>query len=166
MEKQLKMPEISPVYIKIAENTINLLHIKCNKGIYSDRLFKTIRNGSDKYYPLSKLEWMKDFLEGTNQNIATCCLECLCKHGLDLEEIRDIISNKIKDKLFSLKVIEMAEKYNKPDILLLFMEEDDFYINRVILALKNTNNESYLTTLMLSDNDKLVKSINRIIGDK
>jgi hypothetical protein len=93
-------------------------------------------------------------------------LECLCKHGLDLEEIRDIISNKIKDKLFSLKVIEMAEKYNKPDILLLFMEEDDFYINRVILALKNTNNESYLTTLMLSDNDKLVKSINRIIGDK
>jgi hypothetical protein len=158
------MPNISPTYIKIAENTINLLHIKCNKGIYSEKLFKTIINGSDKYYPLEKIAWMKEFLEDKNHNIATCCLESLCKHGLELEEIRDVIERQLHDKLFSLKVIEIAEKKNNPDILLLFMEEDDCYINRVVLALKKTNNESYLTTLMLSENQDLVKSINRIVN--
>lgn len=160
------MPNISPSYIKIAENTINLLYTKCTRGIFSERLFKTVINGSDKYYPFEKIKWMKDFLEDNNQNIASCCLESLCNHGMKLDDIQHIISSRIKDKLFSLKVIEMAEKYNNPDILLLFMEEDDCYINRVILALKKTNNESYLTTLMLSENDTLVKSINRIINKK
>lgn len=156
------MPNISPTYIKIAENTINSLHIKCKRNIYSERSFKTVSNGSDKYYPLEKIEWMKDFLDYENQNIAVSCLECLCKHGLNLNDIRDIIKKKIKDKLFSLKVIEMAEKQDNPDILLLFMEEEDGYINRVILALKNTGHEDYLTTLMLSNNEMLIKSVDRI----
>ena len=160
------MPDLSPSYMKIAENNINILHIKCNRGIYSERLFKTVINSSDKYYSLEKIEWMKDFLESENHNIATGCLESLCKHGLNLDDIKDVLIKKMKDKLFSLKAIEIAEKTNNPDILLLYMEEDDFYINRVILALKKTNNESYLTTLMLSDNEKLVKSVNRIVDSK
>lgn len=156
------MPDISPVYAQIAEKNINILHIKCTRGIYTERLFKTIANGSSKYYPLDKLIWMKDFLENDNQNIATCCLECLCNHGMKLDEVSDIIQNKIHNKMFSLKVIEMAEKENNPNVLLLFMDEELGYINRVILALKKTHNESYMTTLMLSENESLVKSVNRI----
>ena len=53
------MPNISPAYIKIAENTINLLHLKCNKGVYAERLFKTVARGSNAYYPLEKIKWMK-----------------------------------------------------------------------------------------------------------
>lgn len=160
------MPSISPTYIKIAENTINLLHTKCKRGIFADRLFKTISRGSNKYYSLEKIIWMKDFLEDSNQNIATSCLECLCNRGMKLNEIYDILQRKIKDKLFSFKAIDMAEKENNPDILLLYMEEEDFYINRVILALKRTGNESYLTTLMLSDNENLVQTINKMTNKK
>lgn len=156
------MPNISPAYIKIAENTINLLHLKCNKGVYAERLFKTVARGSNAYYPLEKIKWMQEFLEDNNHNIATYCLECLCRHGLKLDEITDVITNKIKDRMFSLKVIEMAELQDNPNILLMFMDEENYYINRVILALKKTNHEDYLTTLMLSDNEKIVQAINRI----
>jgi len=156
------MPNISPTYMKIAENNINLLHMKCNRGIYSEHTFKTIINGSDKYYSLEKIEWMKDFLEHNNQNIATSCLECLCKHGLNINDIKNVLKRQLKNRLFSLKAIEIAEKQDNPDVLLMFMEEEDGYINRVILALKNTKHEDYMTTLMLSNNDNLVKSVNRI----
>jgi hypothetical protein len=156
------MPNISPTYAKIAEKNINSLRLKCNRGIYAERTFKIIINGSDKYYPLEKLEWMKDFLENENQNLATACLECLCSHGFKLSEIEDIIKRKIDNALFSLKVIEMAEKQNNPDVLLILMEEQYPYINRIILALKKMHREDYLTTLMLSNNELLVKSVNRI----
>lgn len=156
------MPDVSPIYMNIAEKNINLLHIKCKRNIYSERMFKTIINGSNKYYPLEKIEWMKDYLESDNQKLATSCLECLCKHGLNINDIQDILKERMKDKLFSIKAIEIAEKQNNPDILLLFMEEEYGYINRVILALKNTNHEDYLTTLMLSNNEKLVQAVNRI----
>lgn len=156
------MPNISPTYMKIAENNINLLHMKCNRGIYSEHIFKTVINGSDKYYSLEKLIWMKDFLEHNNQNIATSCLECLCKHGLNINDIKNILKRQLKNRLFSLKAIEIAEKQDNPDVLLMFMEEEDGYINRVILALKNTKHEDYMTTLMLSNNNNLVKSVNRI----
>lgn len=160
------MPDISPVYAQIAERTINILHTKCTRGIYAERMFNTIKNGSSKYYPLEKISWMKDFLEDKNQNMAACCLECLCSKGFDLEEAREILQKRLQDRFFSLKAIEIAEKLNNPSILLIYTEEDDLYINRVILALKNTKNESYLTTLMLSDNDTLVKSVNRIVDKK
>ena len=51
------MPNVSPTYIKMAENNINVLHIKCTRGIFSERLFKTISKGSDNYYPLEKITW-------------------------------------------------------------------------------------------------------------
>lgn len=160
------MPNISPLYIQIAENTINSLHVKCKRGIYAERLFKTIFNGSNKYYSLQKIEWMKEYLQHDNQHIATSCLDCLCSKGLKLDDIYDILQKRIKDRLFSLKAIDIAEKENNPNVLLLYMEEEDYYINRIILALKKTNNESYLTTLMLSDNEKLVQTINKITNNK
>lgn len=160
------MPNVSPTYIKMAENNINVLHIKCTRGIFSERLFKTISKGSDNYYPLEKITWMKEFLEDNNQNIAVGCLECLCKHGMKLDDIIDIIQRRMKDNMFSLKVIELAEKEDNPNLLLLFMDEENHYINRVILALKNTKHEDYLTTLMLSDNEKLVNAVNRITNKK
>lgn len=156
------MPNVSPTYIKMAENNINVLHIKCTRGIYSERLFKTISRGSNNYYPLEKLIWMKEFLEDNNQNIATYCLECLCNHGMKLDDITDILQRKINDRMFSLKAIEMAEKEDNPNILLMFMDEENYYVNRVILALKNTKHEDYLTTLMLSENERLVQAVNRI----
>ena len=156
------MPNVSPTYMKIADKNIDILHTKCNKGIYTAQGFKIILNGSDKYYPLEKIEWMKEFLENKNSNIATSCLECLCKHGLNLSEIEDVIKKKINDTLFSLKVIEIAEKQENPDVLLILMEEQYPYINRIILALKRMHHEDYLTTLMLSNNELLVKSVNKI----
>lgn len=153
---------VSPVYQKMVDNNIAMLHIKCTRGIFNDRLFRTIANGDDRFYTLEKLDWMKAFILDDNEHIAAGCLECLCRHGYDINNARDVIASRLKDRIFSNKVIEIAEKINNPDILLLFMEEKDAYINRVILALKNTGNDAYLTTLMLSENETLVKAINRI----
>ena len=85
---------------------------------------------------------------------------------MKLDDIIDIIQRRMKDNMFSLKVIELAEKEDNPNLLLLFMDEENHYINRVILALKNTKHEDYLTTLMLSDNEKLVNAVNRITNKK
>lgn len=160
------MPDISPTYQKIADNNIALLHIKCTRGIFSDNLFRMVARGNSRFYTLDRLEWMKEFLPSPSEHIAAGCLDCLCSHGFNLNDARDIIAGRIKDKIFSNKVIEIAERQNNPDILLLFMEESDGYLNRVILALKKTGNDSYLTTLMLSENETLARAVNRIAGGK
>ena len=153
---------VSPVYQRMVDNNIAMLHIKCTRGIFNERLFRTVANGDTRFYTLEKLEWMKGFISDRNEHIASGCLDCLCRHGYKMSEARDVIASRLRDRIFSNRVIEIAERENDPDTLLLFMEEKDAYINRVILALKNTGNESYLTTLMLSENETLVKAVNRI----
>ena len=79
----------------------------------------------------------------------------------------DFPSNKALVKKSTLKRnCELAEKYDKPDVLLEFVDEDNGYRNRVILALKKTHHESYLTTLLLSEKDEIANSVNRIISRK
>lgn len=156
------MPDISNAYIRIAENNIKALKSKCLRGLYSEAMFRTVAKGLDKFYPLEKLDWMKEFLGDRSQHIAMGCLECLCAHGYNLEDAMDILRSRIDDRIFSSKAIELAEKHDKPDVLLLYMDEEKGYVNRVIIALKKTHHEDYLTTLMLSENDSLVKSVDRI----
>ena len=148
-----------------ADNLIALLHMKCTRGIYSARLFRTVATGNGSYYTGEKLSWMDGFLESENQQIAGGCLECLVSHGKKLSDFSSLIESRLNDRIFSNKVIELAERLNDPDTLLTFMEEDNVYLNRVIIAMKKTGNESYLTSLMMSDNETLAKAINRIIKD-
>ena len=155
-------PDISNTYSRIADNNIKALKSKCLRGLYSEAMFRTVIKGLDKFYSIDKLDWMKSFLNDRNQHLATGCLECLCAHGYDLNDAIDVIQSRIDDKIFSSKVIELAEKYDKPDILLLFMDEEKGYVNRVLIALKKTHHEDYMTTLMLSENESLVKSVDRI----
>jgi hypothetical protein len=105
---------------------------------------------------------MKEFLNDLNQHIAAGCLMCLCAHGYDLTDATATLQARIDDKIFSSKAIELAEKYDKPDVLLLYMDEEKGYVNKVIIALKKTHHEDYMTTLMLSENEALVNSVNRI----
>ena len=154
--------QASPVYLRMVERNIALLKIKCTSGVYSERLFRTVGNGDGRLYTLDRIGWMKDFLSDPNEHIAAGCLDCLCRHGYDLAEATGVISSRLGDRMFSSKVIEIAERENRPDVLLMFMEEKDAYINRVIIALKKTGNESYLTTLMLSENEDLVRAIDRM----
>ena len=148
---------------KCACNLIALLHTKCTRGMCSPRLFKTVANGLDSHYTMERIKWMRDFLTDSNQQIASGCLECLVRHGMKLDEVSELIESRKDDRIFSYKVIELAEKLNDPDTLLIFVEEDSAYLNRVILALKATGNESYLTSLMLSDNETLAKAVNRMV---
>lgn len=159
------MVDFTSTYTRIADNRIANLRDKCLKGVYSERLFNSVAQGMDKFYTLEKLEWMKSYLDSHNQHIAAGCLECLCAHGYDLMESIDLVSSRVDDRVFSGKVIDLAEKYDKPDILLAFMNEEKGYINRVIMALKKTHHEDYLTTLLLSDNEALVKSVDRLTKD-
>lgn len=159
------MADFSSTYTRIADNHISALKSKCLRGLYSERSFRTVARGLDKFYSLDKLEWMKEYLDSSNQHIASGCLECLCAHGYNLEESMELVHSRIDDKIFSSKVIELAEKYDKPEILLVYMDENKGYINRVIIALKKTHHEDYLTTLLLSENDALVKSVDRITRD-
>ena len=159
------MPDFSTTYYRIAENNIEKLHDKCYRGYYAERLFKTVANGVNKFYPLEKLEWMKQYLSDKNQHIASGCLECLCSHGYNMDDGYDLFHSRIEDKVFSGKVIDLAEKYNKPEILLIYMDENHTYINRIIIALKKTHHEDYLTTLLLSDNDAIVKAVDKITRD-
>lgn len=149
-------------YEKIAEKNLAVLQTKLTRDIYSSQIFKMIINGSDKYYPLDKILFLKNYINHKNEHIAADSLECLCKHGFDLNEAVDVIKERIKNRFFSNKVIELAGKMNLPDILLLFMNEEDGYINKVILTLKKTNNESYLTTLMFAKDEDIVKTINKL----
>lgn len=156
------MADMASAYNRIADTNIATLKSKCLRGLYSERMFRTVTHGLDKFYSLDKLEWMKGFLNNQNQHIASSCLECLCAHGYNLDDVLDVILQRIDDRIFSSKVIELAEKYDKPDVLIHFMDEEKGYVNRVIIALKNIHHEDYLTTLMLSENESLVKSVNRI----
>ena len=156
------MTDMASAYDRIADTNIATLKSKCLRGLYSERMFKTIAKGLDKFYSLEKLDWMKEFLRDGNQHIAAGCLECMCAHGYNLEDATEIMLERIDDRIFSSKVIELAEKYDKPDVLIHFMDEEKGYVNRVIIALKNIHHEDYLTTLMLSENESLVKSVDRI----
>ena len=156
------MPDISSTYERIADNNIRALRSKCLRGLYSEAMFRTVAKGLDKFYPLEKLDWMKEFLEDRNQHIASGCLDCLCAHGYNLDDSTDVIQSRIDDRIFASKVIDLAERHDKPEILLLFMDEEKGYVNRVLIALKKTHHEDYMTTLMLSENESLVKSVDRI----
>ena len=156
------MPDISSTYERIAENNIKALRSKCLRGLYSEAMFRTVAKGLDRLYSLEKLDWMKEFIEDQNQHIAAGCLECLCSHGYDLADAMDVIQSRVDDRIFSSKVIELAERHDKPDVLLVFMDEEKGYVNRVLIALKKTHHEDYMTTLMLSENESLVKSVDRI----
>ena len=156
------MTDMASAYDRIADTNIATLKSKCLRGLYSERMFKTIAKGLDRFYSLEKLDWMKEFLKDGNQHIAAGCLECMCAHGYNLEDATEIMLERIDDRIFSSKVIELAEKYDKPDVLIHFMDEEKGYVNRVIIALKNIHHEDYLTTLMLSENESLVKSVDRI----
>jgi len=156
------MTDMTSAYNRIADTNIATLKSKCLRGLYSERMFRTIAKGLDKFYTLEKLDWMKEFLSDHNQHIAANCLECLCSHGYPLEDATDVIMERIDDRIFSSKVIELAERHDKPEVLLYFMDEDKGYVNRVIIALKKIHHEDYLTTLMLSDNESLVKSVDRM----
>ena len=156
------MTDMTSAYDRIADTNIATLKSKCLRGLYSERMFKTIAKGLDRFYSLEKLDWMKEFLKDGNQHIAAGCLECMCAHGYNLEDATEIMLERIDDRIFSSRVIELAEKYDKPDVLIHFMDEEKGYVNRVIIALKNIHHEDYLTTLMLSENESLVKSVDRI----
>lgn len=156
------MTDMTSAYDRIADTNIATLKSKCLRGLYSERMFKTIAKGLDRFYSLEKIDWMKEFLKDGNQHIAAGCLECMCAHGYNLEDAIEIFLERIDDRIFSSKVIELAEKYDKPDVLIHFMDEEKGYVNRVIIALKNIHHEDYLTTLMLSENESLVKSVDRI----
>ena len=160
------MTDMASAYDRIADTNIATLKSKCLRGLYSERMFRTVAKGLDKFYPLEKLDWMSGFLRNGNQHIAAGCLECMCAHGYSLEDATDILLERIDDRIFSSKVIELAERYDKPDVLIHFMDEGKGYVNRVIIALKNIHHEDYLTTLMLSDNESLVKSVDRITRGK
>lgn len=147
---------------RMADNNIALLHMKCTRGIYSQKLFSIVSNGQDRFYNIEKLSWMKPFVYGTSQQIAAGCLECLCMHGMDLNDFNDVIESRINDRIFSLKVIEIAEKKNNPDSLMRFVEAGSVYLNRVIIALKKTGNDSYLVPLMVSGDSGLESVVNRI----
>lgn len=150
--------------VEIAENRIALLYGKCRRGNYSSWLFQKVIRGVDSLYPLEKLLWMKDFLSVENQSIAADCLSCLCHHGMSLDDVLDVILKRKKDKIFSCRVIELAEFQHNPGILLHYIEEEDGdYVNRVILALKKMKEESYLTSLLFSRNDITVNGVNRVL---
>lgn len=155
------MPDNSR-YTRIADNNISALKSKCLRGLYTEWMFRTVTRGLDTFYSLEKLEWMKEYFTHRNEHIAASCLECLCAHGYNLEDAMDVITSRVDDKVFSNKVIELAEKYDKPDVLLNFMDEGKGYVNKVILALKKMHHEEYMTTLMMSDNEMLVKSVNKL----
>ena len=84
------------------------------------------------------------------------------EHGAGGTAIGKKLSEELGIPVYERKVIELAEKYDKPDVLIHFMDEEKGYVNRVIIALKNIHHEDYLTTLMLSENESLVKSVDRI----
>lgn len=150
---------------KIALNNLNIFHVKCTRGIYNDRLFKFILNNIGQYTK-EEIEWMRGFVNSPSELIGTGCMEILCNSGVKVSEFSDYIQNNLKNGQWCHKFIELAEKQNDPDAMLPFLEEDEIYINRVILALKRNKQESYLTTLMMSDNENLVKAVTRIIDNE
>ena len=149
-------------YRRMAEQTVAGLRVKCTMGAYSERLFRRIAAGPDALYPPERLEWMRDFLDSPQQSIAASCLECLCAHGSRIGDFPELICRRFEGRIFSSRVIEIAERQNCPEILCLFLEEGSGYVSRAVLALKKTGNEGYLTPLLFSSDDTLVKSVMRI----
>lgn len=150
---------------KMALNNLNIFHIKCTRGIYNDRLFRFVLNNVGNYTK-EDIEWMREFVNSSNELIGTGCLEILCSAGASTTEFASYVSGNLEKKQWCYKFIELAEKQNDPDSLLFFLEEDGIYLNRAILALKRNKQESYLTTLMFSDNDDFTKAVTRIVDNE
>lgn len=148
---------------RFVDTTLTLLKEKCSKGEYHDRLFKRVIAGLKRYFTIEKLEWMREYVNHPNQMIAAACLESLCTHGAKVSEFADLIEQNYPRRSWCEMMILMAEKQNDPNVLLAFLDEKYGYINRVIIALKNTKNDSYLTTLLLSDNVTLASAVDRMI---
>ena len=149
-------------YEKIADKFIALLKIKCNMGVFAEHLFRQVEKGNSQFYTLEKISWMEDFLRSENQNLAASCLRCLCSKGKNLIDYRELLTDRLEDKVFSSKVISIAEDFNQPQVLVVYMDEKLCYVNRVILALKRTHNENYLTPFMFSENEELAKAAMKI----
>lgn len=146
---------------KIALNNLNIFHIKCTRGIYNDRLFKYVL-GNLNQFTETDINWMKEFVNSQNELIGTGCLEILCNSGIKVSEFSKYVQENENNRQWCYKFIELAEKQNDPESLLFFIEENGFYLNRAILALKRNKQEAYLTTLMLSENENLAKAVMRI----
>jgi hypothetical protein len=146
---------------KQLQNNINLLHIKCNRNIFYERLFQYVLY-KQRYFDLEDVEWMREFVEHPNKRISIYCIIILCNKGVSVKEFNYLIEDNKQDSFWSLKMIELAEKQKCPDTLLFYLDEDGKYINRAILSLKRIKQESYLTSLLLSDNP-IAKTVSKIV---
>ena len=148
----------------VFESRIALLKSRCSRGVHSAWLFQKIIEGSDAMYPLQKILWMKDFLQCKNQSIAADCLSCLCHHGMSLKEVSEILDFRKRDRVFSNRAIDLAERERNPGILVKYIDdENDNYVNRVVLALKKIGEESYLTNLLFSESDITSNGVYKIL---
>lgn len=150
---------------EIALNNLNIFHTKCTRGIYNDKLFKFIINNI-RQFNSDDIEWIKEFVNSSNELIASACLEITCTAGTPVSEFNDIIEVNLNRNKWCHKFIDIAEKQNDPESLLFFINENEIYLNRVILALKRMKQETYLTTLLISDNENLSNSVMRIINNE
>lgn len=149
---------------RYVDNTLRTLQGKCIKGEYNPALFRRVLNGSKRHFKLDKMAWMRDYVNHDNQSIAAACIESLCTHGAKIGEFANLIEENLPRRQWCEKFIDIATWQKDPDVLLPFLEENSGYINNVIIALKRTKNETYLTTLLLSDNQFLANAVNRIVG--
>ena len=86
----------------------------------------------------------------------------LCAKGVSIKEFHNLIEENKEDSFWSLKIIDIAEKQKSPETLLFYLDENGKFINRAILSLKRIKQESYLTTLLLSDSS-IAKTISKIV---
>lgn len=140
-----------------------LLKTKCKEGKFHQVFFNRVIVSGKADFKLETILWMNEYTNHENELMASACLECLCRKGMPVSDFEELIINNLNRKIWCEKIIQMAELQKNPSVLLSFLDENSGYINRVVLALKKMECENYLTTLLLSDDTKLVKSINRII---
>lgn len=146
---------------KQLQNNIKLLHIKCNQNIFYERLFQYVLV-KQRYFDLEDVEWMRKFTNHSNKRISIYCITILCAKGISIKEFHNLIEENKEDSFWSLKIIDIAEKQKSPETLLFYLDENGKFINRAILSLKRIKQESYLTTLLLSDTP-LAKTISKIV---
>ena len=145
----------------IQSQNLRLFKNKLETGLYDDNSFVKILSQKTDCFKSSEVKFLEDYLDDDSINIKSGALKVLCRYGHSLDEYVDIIF-KENDMLWVDTIINIAVEQKNIDILLKLLDEKSNHLNKIIMAFKKLGREDYLTTLMFSTNDELVKVITKM----
>jgi len=146
---------------KLIEIIVSSLRKAVKNGKRIDGLSRQLMSFHKEEIELSELDFLKEAIRTGPVDCRPYALKILCHFGFSISEFDSIVLS--QSSSFIKTFIECAEKEENEDSLLLFIEEDNKYLQQAIAVLKRMGKEELLASLFFSDNVEFSNCIKRII---